>query len=279
MITLTVKEFSAWEKNLSKARLVTVKPSVFAGIGAVLFYIALLCLMAYLIKSGKLSSNFIIMSSMGLILILFIFQLFIFRTNLKPNSWVMLVYDDFLVFKPRSILNKKPAVLLNKDILILNSNEVVSINPKSGVNESLMASGGKKVEYYQKLEIVVKQAVVEEVNSFFSLISENLLKAKSKFHHYPVVFSHNMISINWLGTNYAQSPSMNKMIRKIDRLFAVNNWDKAKIIFVDSEEHLKEYLQRGSFIDAVRLVRRHRGCSLVEAVKIVKSATSHTKSS
>ena len=125
MITLTVEEFNAWEKSLNKARLVTVKPSVLAGIGAVLFYIALLCLMAYLIRSGKLPFDPIIMLATGSVFIFFIVQLFIFRTKLKPNSWVMLVYDGFLAFKPRSILNKKSAALSDKDILILNSNEVV----------------------------------------------------------------------------------------------------------------------------------------------------------
>ncbi len=274
MKTLSIKEFMDWEAVQNTDRLVTVKPSIYWGIFAVSVYLAFLIFMSYMVMFDLLPLTFMSIFSILIIAVLFILQLISFFKNLGPFSWVMLVYSDFLAIKPRSILNCNKNMAFDKDVLLLNSRDVIALRPKSGVRKTTGANGRTVHEDYKQLEIEVVDTINEKVASFFRTEATNVLKARSKVHHYPAVFSHGHIRINWFGARYAYSPCITKVLNKVKGSYSIDDPVSKSKYFGDSLEDLKEYLQGGSFVDAVRLVRRQRGCGLVEAVKVVRLAMS-----
>tara|TARA_Y100000294_G_C8412710_1_gene279500 strand:+ start:194 stop:667 length:474 start_codon:yes stop_codon:yes gene_type:complete len=140
-------------------------------------------------------------------------------------------------------------------------------------------SRGTKIEFFTYLEITLKSFEVEELKE--RLNYERNVRAKRKYHHYPVkVYNDDKIRIEWKSAQTRVTPSIDRALE----LFAVDhikvnskeyeNKDYRKtqsIDVVEIETRILDLVQKGNKIEAIKFVKKIYHFNSTEAKLFVQS--------
>ncbi len=218
---------------------------------------------------------FIAIVSGGGLALFSLFFLHIFRKSLAGNNWYVAVKTDgVLLMRFRSHLNE---LLPTEDV------QIASLQPgeidSAGVTKQLQKSDahrGTRFQFFTFLDIHTTCENLDQLGE--RLAYEIQLKAKTKYHVYPVSVDGKTIRVQWRSAAFRLAPGIANIVADLDqrgvkilptkrervdlRATAVQNRE-------NQEAGIIRMVQAGDRISAVRLARQLYGFDLTEAVEFV----------
>lgn len=201
----------------------------------------------------------------------------LFWKALSPDNWLLRVGDDGIYIKFRSHLNR---ALPSNDpqVVRLPVSEIESVRITKHRVTTEGSKGGTQVERLKHLDLRVAIDALEELSE--RLKYERAVKAKTKFHHYPVSVHGNTIRLLWRSARTTVTPSLAHAVAALSQQRIrvepeqSEEYDYTARRAADREEtdsKIMELLERGDRMGAIRLVQRAYNYGTTEAVAFVDS--------